>query len=52
MKRNALEALERLQRLRSQADYELATSIRNRDITQAMNLFETYFNECCRVLGV
>jgi uncharacterized protein (UPF0332 family) len=52
MKRNALEALERLQRLRSQADYQLATPIRNRDITQAMNFFETYFDECCRILGV
>ncbi|MFQ6044344.1 MAG: hypothetical protein ACE5PV_26115, partial [Candidatus Poribacteria bacterium] len=45
MRRNALEALEILRRLRSQADYELATPIRNEDITQAMNLFETYFDE-------
>ena len=52
MRRNVLEALERLQRLRSQADYELTTTIRNRDITQAMNLFETYLDECCRILGV
>ena len=50
--RNTLEALERLRRLRSQADYELATPIRNRDIAQAMNLFETYLDECCRILGV
>ena len=52
MRRNAWEALRRLRRLRSQADYELATPIRNRDIAQAMNLFETYLDECCRILGV
>lgn len=52
MSRNAWVDLRILRRLHSQADYELATPIRNEDITQAMNLFETYLDECCRILGV
>jgi len=50
MRRNAWEALRILRRLRSQADYELDTHIRNGDITQAVNFFETYLDECCRIL--
>ena len=52
MRQNAFRALGRLRRLRTQADYELNIHIRNQDISYALNLFTTYFNECCRILGV
>jgi uncharacterized protein (UPF0332 family) len=52
MSRNALDALRQLLRLRSIADYELNIRIRYRSISNALNLFETYFDECCRILGV
>jgi len=52
MNPNALEALELLRRLRVRADYILNIRIRERNINQALNLFETYFNECCTILGV
>ena len=52
MNPNALEALELLRRLRVRADYILNIRIRERNINHALNLFETYFNECCTILGV
>ncbi len=52
MNRNALRALRRLRRLRTIADYELSAHIRYRNINEALNHFETYFDECCRILGV
>jgi uncharacterized protein (UPF0332 family) len=52
MSRNALDALRQLLRLRSVADYELNIRIRYRSISNALSLFETYFDECCRILGV
>jgi len=52
MSRNALDALRQLLRLRSIADYELNIRIRYRSISNALNLFETYFDECRRILGV
>ncbi|MFQ6044348.1 MAG: hypothetical protein ACE5PV_26140, partial [Candidatus Poribacteria bacterium] len=50
--RNALEALENLQRMRVRADYDLNARIRQRNINRAVNLFEGYFNECCHLLEV
>ena len=52
MNPNALEALVLLRRLRVRADYILNIRIRERNINQALNFFETYFNECCSILGV
>lgn len=50
--RNALENLERLRRRRVRADYNLDVQIRDIDVTEAINLFTTYFDECCRILEV
>ncbi len=52
LSRNALDALRQLRRLRVLADYDLNTQILDRNTTQALNLFTTYFDECCRILGV
>ena len=52
MNANALDALDRLRRYRIRADYELTFRIRFRTLTEALNLFTMYFNECCRILGV
>ena len=52
MRRNALENLERLRKRRVRADYNLDVHIRDIDVTKAINLFTTYFDECCRILGV
>jgi len=52
MSANALDALDRLRRYRIRADYELAYRIRFRVLTEALNLFTMFFNECCRILGV
>ena len=52
MNRNALRALRRLRRLRTIADYELSARIRYKNINGALNHFETYFDECCRILEV
>ena len=52
MNANTLDALDRLRRYRIRADYELAFRIRFRALTDALNLFTIYFNECCRILGV
>ena len=52
MGRNALENLERLRRRRVRADYNLDVQIRDIDVTEAINLFTTYFDECCRILEV
>ena len=52
MNRDAWEALWDLRQLRIRADYELFATIRNRDVTRAINFFEAYLDECCRVLGV
>lgn len=49
MNPSALEALELLRRLRVRADYVLNTRIRERNVNQALNLFEIYFNECCTI---
>jgi uncharacterized protein (UPF0332 family) len=50
MRRNALENLERLRRRRVRADYNLNVQII--DVTKAISLFTTYFDECCLILGV
>jgi len=52
MNRDAWVALWDLRQLRIRTDYELFATIRNRDVTRAINFFETYFDECCRILGV
>ena len=51
MSRSAFRAIGRLRRLRTQSDYELNVPIQNQDISRALNLFTTYFDECCRILG-
>jgi uncharacterized protein (UPF0332 family) len=51
MRLYALEALENLRWLRSTADYDLNIPIREANITDAINFFEIYFNECCQILG-
>jgi len=52
MRLDALENLERLRRRRVRADYNLDVQIRDIDVTEAISLFTTYFDECCRILGV
>ena len=52
MRLYALEALGNLRWLRSIADYDLNIQIREANITNALNFFEIYFNECCQILGV
>jgi hypothetical protein len=52
MNANALDALDCLRRYRIRADYELAFRIRFRTLTEALDLFTIYFDECCRILGV
>ncbi len=52
MSRNALDALRQLRGLRAIADYELDIRIRYKNITDALNLFEMYLDECRRILGV
>jgi len=52
MNANALDAIDRLRRYRIRADYELTFRIRFRTLTEALNLFTNYFNECLSILGV
>ena len=52
MSRNAWVTLWNLRQLRIRADYELFATIRERNITEAIALFETYLDECCRILGM
>ena len=52
MSADALDALDRLRRYRIRADYELAFRIRFRALTEALNLFTMYFNDCWHILGV
>jgi len=49
---SALDALERLRRYRVRADYKMASRIRERHVTEALNLFTVHLDECSRILGV
>jgi uncharacterized protein (UPF0332 family) len=52
MRLYVLENLEQLRRRRVRADYNLDVNIRDVDVTEAITLFTTYFDECCHILGV
>jgi len=52
MRLDAFENLEQLRRRRVRADYNLNVQIRDIDVAEAISLFTTYFDECCRILGV
>ena len=48
MRLDAFENLEQLRRRRVRADYNLNVQIRDIDVAEAISLFTTYFDECCR----